>query len=90
MLPELSVTSLRHSDRCTLGKIVKLLISCCSPVSVVTEQNDPAAAAYLCVSGVTVQRAMSFQSPDFVHCNSLFSSSKLALAAGPCEVAAGP
>ena len=58
----LSVTSSRHSDRCTL-----------------TKQNDPAAAANLCFSGVTVQcsslvrllrsgqsNVLSFQSPDFV------------------------
>ena len=30
-------------------------ISCCAPFSVVTKQNDPAAAAFLCISGVTVQ-----------------------------------
>ena len=54
MQPELSVTSLRHSDRCTLGTEVKLKISRCSPFAVVTEQTDPGAAAYLCVSGVAV------------------------------------
>ena len=37
------------------GIVIKLQTSCCSPFSVVTEQNDLAAAAYLCVSGVTVQ-----------------------------------
>ena len=44
-----------HFLDCTLGIVVKLFISCCSPVSVVAKQNDLAAAAYLCVSGVTVQ-----------------------------------
>ena len=54
-LLESSVPSSRHSGRCTLGIEVKLYISCCSPFAVVTKQNDLAAAAYLCVSGVTVQ-----------------------------------
>ena len=49
-LLELSVTSLRHSDRCTLGIEVKLFLSCCSPFSVVMKQNDPAAACVLLAS----------------------------------------
>ena len=52
---ESSVTSLRHSDRCTLGTVVKLQKSCCSPFAAVTKHNDSGAAAYLCVSGVTLQ-----------------------------------
>ena len=59
VLPESLVTSLRHNDPCTHGIVIKLQTSCCSPSSVVTEQNDPAAAAYLCVSGVTVQCSSS-------------------------------
>ena len=70
---------LEFSDRCTLGIAVKLKTSVCSPVSVVTKQNDPAAAAYLCVFQASLSyvhhssghrdlgRALSFQSPDFVH-----------------------
>ena len=65
MLLESPVTSSRHSDLCTQGLIVNLYISCCSPFAVVTKHNDPPAAAYLCVPGVTVQ--CSSQSPDFVH-----------------------
>ena len=78
VLPESLVTSSRHNDRCTHGTVVKLQTSCCSPFSVVTKQNDPAAAAYFCVSGLTVQcsssvthgdldRVLSFRVPDFVH-----------------------
>ena len=40
MLLESSVTSSRHSDRCTLGKVIKLYKSCCCPFAVVTKQND--------------------------------------------------
>ena len=53
VLLESSVTSSRHSDRCTLGKEVNLYLSWCSPFAVVTKHNDPAAAAYLRVPGVT-------------------------------------
>ena len=49
VLPESLVTSLRHNDPCTYGIVIKLQTSCCSPFSVVTKQNDPAAAAYLCL-----------------------------------------
>ena len=39
-------------------------------------------------------KALSFQSPDFVHCTCratlTVSFTELALAAGPCELAAGP
>ena len=49
MLLESLVTSSRHNDRCTHGIVVKLQISCSSPFSVVTKQDDPSAAAYLCV-----------------------------------------
>ena len=55
MLPKSSVTSLRQNDRCTHGTVVNLHMSCGSPISAVTKQNDPAAAAHLCVSGVIVQ-----------------------------------
>ena len=49
VLPESLVTSLRHNDPCTHGIVIKLQTSCCSPFSAVTEENDPAAAAYLCL-----------------------------------------
>ena len=97
MLLESSVTSSRHNYRCTLGRAVKLKKSCCSPFAVVTKQNDPAAAAHLCFwrhCPIDLGKELSFQSPDFVHryssLDSLFSSSGLALAAGPCELAVGP
>ena len=78
-LPRSSVTSLRYNDRCTHGTVVKLHMSCWSPFSVVTNQNDPAAAAYFCVSDVIAQcsfwsesrvldRGLFFQSPETVHC----------------------
>ena len=54
VLSESLVTSTRYNDRCTHGTVIKLQTLCCSPFSVVTKQNDPAAAAYLCVLGVTV------------------------------------
>ena len=77
MLAESMAAPSRHNDRCTLGIVVKLQTSCFSPFLVITKQNDPTAAAYLCVSGVTVQCSsldrdlggtLSFRSPDFVHC----------------------
>ena len=55
MLPKSLVTPSRCNDRCTHGMGIKLHTSSWSPSSVVTKQNDPAAAAYLCVSGVIVQ-----------------------------------
>ena len=45
VLLESLVTSSRHNNRCTHGIVVTLQTSCCSPFSVVTKQNDPAAAA---------------------------------------------
>ena len=52
------VNEIRKSNH-SFGIVIKLQTSCCSPFSVVTEQKDPAAAAYLCVSGVTVQCSSS-------------------------------
>ena len=49
MLPLLLATSLRFNDRCPHGIVIKLNMSFSSPFSVVTKQNDPAAAAYLCL-----------------------------------------
>ena len=57
VLLESLVTSSRHNDRCIHGIVIKLQGSCCSPFSVVTKQNNPAAAAYLCASGVIVHCA---------------------------------
>ena len=51
MLPKSLVAPLGHNDRCTHGIVIKWHMSCCSPFSVIEKQNDPAAAAYLCVSG---------------------------------------
>ena len=47
---ELSVTSLRHSHSCTLGLVVKLFISCCSPVSVIRKQNPGCRCKLVCVT----------------------------------------
>ena len=47
MLSESLFTSLRNTDRCTHSMVVRLQTSCCSPFSVVTKQNDPAAGAHL-------------------------------------------
>ena len=57
VLLESSITSSRHNDRCTHRKAVKMCISCCSQFSVVTKQNDTAAAAAanFCASCVSVQ-----------------------------------
>ena len=41
VLLEPLVTFLRHNDRCTLGKVVRLCISCCSPFAVVTKTEWP-------------------------------------------------
>ena len=43
------------NDLCAHDIMVKLHMSCCFSFSVMTKQNDPVAAAYLCVSGVIVQ-----------------------------------
>ena len=80
MLLKSLVTSLRYNDRCAQDIVVKLHMSCCSSFSVVTKQNDPAAAvlpeSWLCA----LYSSLHLVSP----------SPELALATGPCELAAGP
>ena len=60
-----------------------------------TKHDDPAAAACLCVSGVSVQCSQmvkTYRSGKGMYAPlySLSSSPELALTAGPCELAAGP
>ena len=69
VLLESLVTSLRQSDRCTLGIVDRFFTSYCSPSAFVTKPNDPAAAAHLCVAGVTVQCSSSVETEIWaVHC----------------------
>ena len=104
MILKLLVISLRFNDRCTDGIVVKLHMSCWSPFSFVTKQKDPSAAAHLCVSGVIVRWSSLVKTyrsgkgtvlPESWLCalsSSLYSPSssrESALAADPCELAAG-
>ena len=65
MLPELSVISLRHGDRCTVSMAVKLCISCCAPDSVVIKQNETRLQLHTCVFQASLSN-VHHQSGDFV------------------------